>query len=338
MVSPQTWMHDLAGHIGGRRLREVAIPGSHHSGAYNLTNAKTVGFGRAWADAQSLTIKQQLEAGVRYLDLRLMYYAGVLGLQEGVYVAHTSDGGVLTYWGEKVEAIVQAVRDFQDAHEREIVILDFNHFYAMNAAQHDRLAKLLRAAFGDLAAPPGESDLTIEEMWSRGRRVVLLYGGDQQGSGGQDRALAIFPALWGQDKIYATWANATDFQTLYDRVDNALKLRDRSRLYNVFGTFTPDGAMIAKSYLPFVSGFASLESAAKVVGPQFMGWLRWVWSGRAINIVSLDYFQNTNLVETMIALNRGESVAPPRGASLHGDESFGLPTQDGRPARANALL
>ncbi|WP_237481364.1 phosphatidylinositol-specific phospholipase C [Lichenibacterium dinghuense] len=45
---------------------DMSIPGTHDSGAYNIT-----AFPSNWIKTQTLNLKQQLEAGIRFLDIRL---------------------------------------------------------------------------------------------------------------------------------------------------------------------------------------------------------------------------------------------------------------------------
>ena len=48
------------------KLNEINIPGTHDSGTYNVAILKS-----EWAQTQNLNIKEQLELGIRYLDIRL---------------------------------------------------------------------------------------------------------------------------------------------------------------------------------------------------------------------------------------------------------------------------
>jgi hypothetical protein len=73
-----------------------------------------------WAKAQSLSILDQLRHGVRYLDLRITYQAK----EDCFYTCHT-------LISEKVESVLAEVLSFLGKCQKEIVILDFNHFYGM---------------------------------------------------------------------------------------------------------------------------------------------------------------------------------------------------------------
>jgi hypothetical protein len=66
--NPQ-WMLTIA---PGKTLTELSLPGTHDAGTYP-------GIGGDIAQTQTMTIREQLDAGIRYLDIRLRYYDGVAG-------------------------------------------------------------------------------------------------------------------------------------------------------------------------------------------------------------------------------------------------------------------
>ena len=77
-IDTQRWMANYP----ERRLTQVNLPGTHDTGTYG-------GNGEMGTRCQELTIAQQLEAGVRFLDLRLVYdpkeNADDLGIFHGDY-------------------------------------------------------------------------------------------------------------------------------------------------------------------------------------------------------------------------------------------------------------
>ncbi|MDX8410274.1 MAG: hypothetical protein R8K46_00165, partial [Mariprofundaceae bacterium] len=118
------------------------------------------------AEAQTMTITQQLEKGIRYFDFRTI-----------------SDGGDLrvihTLVGNRIFNLINEVRDYLNKHDREIVILDFAKFFQMSDSDHFRLMNYLKTTFGNkIVGWSGGSalDLTVGEMWTAGQQVVVLYG------------------------------------------------------------------------------------------------------------------------------------------------------------------
>jgi len=85
-----------------------------------------------WSKTQSLGVDAQLKAGVRYFDIRV---SGRPGSSE-LFIVHG-------LYGPTVESCMESLATFLDEHCCEIVLLDFNHFYDMDSAAHDRLIKAL---------------------------------------------------------------------------------------------------------------------------------------------------------------------------------------------------
>ena len=89
-----------------------------------------------WSITQSLGVTDQLKAGVRYFDIRVSSRPGTSEL----FIVHG-------LYGPKVESCMESLAAFLDDHCSEIVLLDFNHFYAMDSAEHERLINALLRRF-----------------------------------------------------------------------------------------------------------------------------------------------------------------------------------------------
>lgn len=85
-----------------------------------------------WSKTQSLGVAAQLKAGVRYFDIRVSTRPG----SSDLFVVHG-------LYGPTVESCLDGLAAFLEEHCHEIVLLDFNHFYVMDSAAHDRLVKAL---------------------------------------------------------------------------------------------------------------------------------------------------------------------------------------------------
>jgi len=89
-----------------------------------------------WSKTQSLDVDAQLKAGVRYFDVRV----GARHASNLMFVVHG-------FYGAPVDDCLDSLRTFLDEHSREIVLLDFNHFYDMDSDAHERLIKALTDRF-----------------------------------------------------------------------------------------------------------------------------------------------------------------------------------------------
>lgn len=53
----------------------------------------------------------------------------------------------------QVRAGLEQISTFLSAHSREVVFLDFNHFYGVQNLHHEKLVAMLREVFGDKLCP-----------------------------------------------------------------------------------------------------------------------------------------------------------------------------------------
>ncbi|GGZ50054.1 1-phosphatidylinositol phosphodiesterase [Streptomyces inusitatus] len=72
---------------GATLLRNLTIPGTHDSGAR---------FGSVWHQCQGMTITQQLNAGIRFLDIRCRAIDGVFAIHHGNAFQNAMFGNVLS--------------------------------------------------------------------------------------------------------------------------------------------------------------------------------------------------------------------------------------------------
>lgn len=111
-----SWMHDNLGALGCRTLREICIPGSHDSGMSEIH--KLSGFATSYATkAQSLSISDQLYAGVRYFDIRPVIDGGHYGTQH-----FTGFNGAD---GRSLQNIIWDINNFTESHA-ELIILNID--------------------------------------------------------------------------------------------------------------------------------------------------------------------------------------------------------------------
>ena len=136
-------------------LRRIAIPGAHDAASA----------GMPWyARTQDDDTAALLANGVRYLDLRVSMK------EDRLLIFHGPATGV------GLDAVLQAVAAFLDAHPAECVLLDFQHF--QNGAEKQAFAALVAALGTRLYAAPNPQDkpacinaLTLSAV--RGKAVVF---------------------------------------------------------------------------------------------------------------------------------------------------------------------
>ncbi|MEE1813993.1 phosphatidylinositol-specific phospholipase C [Streptomyces sp. SP18ES09] len=149
-VDPRAW---LGGHGDGTDLRRLTIPGTHDSGAR---------FGGPWSECQNTTIAQQLDTGVRFLDVRCRVTGGSFAIHHGASYQNMMFGDVLV-----------ACRDFLAAHPSETVLMRVKQEYS------EESDAVFRGVFDDYLDRRGWRPLfrvgdTLPLLGEARGRVVLL--------------------------------------------------------------------------------------------------------------------------------------------------------------------
>lgn len=99
-LAPMDWMGSLA---DATKISALTIPGTHDSCTYNASSI---------SKCQNLTLKQQLEAGIRFIDIRCRQFNDTFELHHGAEYLHLNFSDVLT-----------ACQDFLATHPRECIIM-----------------------------------------------------------------------------------------------------------------------------------------------------------------------------------------------------------------------
>lgn len=118
---------------------------------------------KKWSVTQNLTFREQLDAGIRYFDLRVSSKPG--DADQEIYFIHGLFG--IRVWDGLME-----IDSFLTQHPQEIVFLDFNHFYAMDEAHHKRLILRIQEAFGNKLCSAGSVEsMTLQTLWEKKSQV-----------------------------------------------------------------------------------------------------------------------------------------------------------------------
>ncbi|MBV9476492.1 MAG: hypothetical protein JO315_10515 [Acidobacteria bacterium] len=111
MFDRANWMGDHRQQLGDKKLRELVLAASHDSAQYDSGVA---------LQAQTLTIGQQLAAGIRWFDLRVGYADGKLKIHHE------------RFYGVDFATVLDDVGNFMASHH-ELVLLKISHFRDFNA-------------------------------------------------------------------------------------------------------------------------------------------------------------------------------------------------------------
>lgn len=129
-------------------LSEVTMPGTHNTMAL---------YGGMYAECQSWSLASQLQAGVRFLDIRVRHVTGNLTIHHGVSYQRAHFGHVLEGVAEFLqeytsETVLMRVREeFSETYNIYGAVVDYIHRYARwDLLWHSRLVPTMGEARGKL--------------------------------------------------------------------------------------------------------------------------------------------------------------------------------------------
>jgi hypothetical protein len=255
----------------------------------SATLPKIADYIAAQSNAQDRDIAQQLNDGIRYLDLRLCAPVGSVSevtLCHGVY----SPAGITL--------VLKQIHDFVVAHPSEIVIVDLNHFYGVDgknatAAQRDAVIRQIRSVFTTNPADPCNTPATcllvpssftpqstLDSIWKTPGRVILVDNDSTTRIGAEDVTLyPQNPVFWQRSAVMGgEWIQLDDPNAYRDTA-----LRDLLCRCDVY-TATHGGTSTSTSSMFFGVG-ADLSPSAD-----------WVASTLVQRLVQKDAAINSNTV------------------------------------------
>ncbi|KAF7711939.1 PI-PLC X domain-containing protein 1 [Silurus meridionalis] len=295
------WMKCLPEELWDIPLTNLAIPGSHdamsyclditspllrsESDSFRLLDRVFYCFTRPiiykWATTQLKNIVQQLQAGVRYFDLRIAHKQN--DVSRDLYFTH------VIYTQVTVVDTLNTVATWLSEHPKEIVILACSHFEGLSEKLHEEFIYSLKIIFGSKLCPP-KADTTLRSLWSSGYQVVLSY---------EDHAAERHKELW--PEIPYWWANKADAEELIQYLDSQKR----------FGR--PDGFFVAGLNLTADRCFMASNphiSLRTVTMEQWECVRRWLEDQKpgsdmtSLNIIAGDFIGLIPLCSIIIDLNK----------------------------------
>lgn len=259
------WMGTYGPLIKRLPLNKLCLVETHDAGTFRM-KARIV---EPWTTTQHATLQQQLQAGVRVLDLRV----GCCGPNQYILV-HGK------FWtATSLEQALRAVCEFVDRHSQEVVILDFHRFIELEGYTIDWnvLQDLVLQSIGDrLYASLGSSLPTLEEIWKTNARILVAWNST---NGTHPH---FFPG------IHQGWyPTATTVDELHAAIDD--DLRDNTPCHKK-GLWTVGAVLPAAPFrqVPHI--------------PQLLQWFlpgkEWT---KAVNIIQADFVVEMDLVPNAVA-------------------------------------
>ncbi|WP_196889228.1 phosphatidylinositol-specific phospholipase C domain-containing protein [Aureivirga sp. CE67] len=272
------WMINEMPSIGSKTLGQIAIPGSHDAGMYELSLGQT----------QDLSIYGQLHHGSRFFDLRL---DGDLHIYHG------------PIQGPSVDVVIDDIKKFMDEGREELIILKFSHFKDFNGDLYKSLVDKLHQNLGaylyknDTGKRLGE--ITISEYVSNGGKLLVVVDENYE---------IDFPS---EDiYVYRDWSK-DDLQNadliVFDEYSNTTSYEDMKndqlRALNEYNGKTPSGYKVDMFLLSWtltpVTGVFIFSSE-----PNANLGLEALQFPKIPNILYLDFMESARPVDVSIYLNQ----------------------------------
>jgi 1-phosphatidylinositol phosphodiesterase len=260
------WIGNL---YGGLTLRELSIPGTHDSMSF---------YGGDIVQTQSMSLSEQLNAGIRALDIRCRH------INNGFAIHHGS-----VYQKANFDNVLLGVQSFLASHPREFVVMRVKEEYdpSGNTRSFGDTFKTYYDRNGSLFWQPGslaDTNPTIDRL--RGKILVFQDWDESR----------LFGINWNRNSSYSMelqddWEISTKPQPFYDKWNDKVK-------YNLDKAFNnpPGGSgsvsqktfvnfLSASSYLHGVLGFpyffASGKSSHGTTDPlRLTGWTTPGWKNK----------------------------------------------------------
>ncbi|KAL1022295.1 hypothetical protein UPYG_G00024760 [Umbra pygmaea] len=306
------WMSQLPEELWNIPLWYLAIPGSHDSMTYCLDkNSPVLGSESLvlqwldrlapcitqpciyrWATTQVCCIQDQLDAGIRYLDLRIAHKNKTCCTQDTLNTENTDETlyfAHAVYTLQTVKEALSVIAVWLEQHQKEIVILSCSHFYQLSDTEHQDLVTFITQLFGDKMCCRKETP-SLRKCWSLGQQVIVSYD--------NDKSLHKHNNLW--PSIPYWYADSADPKEVISYLENQ---KSQGRVASFFVTglnLTEDTALV------ICHPCLTMRKLTMKSFSLLLGWVEEQTPGpdtACVNIICGDFVGLTDFASVVIGLN-----------------------------------
>uniref|UniRef100_A0A1A9WD25 Phosphatidylinositol-specific phospholipase C X domain-containing protein n=1 Tax=Glossina brevipalpis TaxID=37001 RepID=A0A1A9WD25_9MUSC len=291
------WLTKLA-NIRQLPLKDLFIPGTHASGAYIIDYVTTKSFfTKDYAATQYFDVWSQLVFGIRYLDLSIGYKAQDNGDSQNPDHFWIVNENMFI---NQLRYIFKDIRRFVNI-SGEVVIIDFSSFpigFYKHPERHRELLYMLKDELGSLAYERNTSseracfELTVEEIKKAGKSLVILYPLEELPHS-EAASLILCPAWKRFSTDVMNNSQTLDYMRLLFSKKKSSPVQDEGWIFNAIKSL--EKSVTSEKLL------TSRERASRI-NPKVSNWLKGPWGSNA-NVVAIDYFSSTNLIDMAIYSN-----------------------------------
>ncbi|XP_029053702.1 PI-PLC X domain-containing protein 2 [Osmia bicornis bicornis] len=300
----ENWMTRLPTALRNVPIIHLAIPGSHNTMTYTIMKDNDIGpdepryiraLGRYcsivskpiifnWSITQHDNVKEQLNGGIRYLDLRV----ATKPMNGDIYFVHG-------LYGSKIYQPLQQVAEWLSSHPNETVILDFQHFYSFSEMDHRHLVDTILQIFHSKLCPTASTFTHITLNWLTLERyqVIVIY---------RNIYAQNYSNLWPSGLWRTPWPDTVRVNELIDFLNRELQARPLGIGFISQCLLTPDMPFVLKHLCGTLQ-----RNLAPVCQKPILSWINQKQPGRGgLNIVIADFISDTNFLfcKTVIESNK----------------------------------
>ena len=277
-------------------LTELVIPGSHDSFAYEFDLSKPCdkpsgiptcfnSWILPWSQTQDLTLNEQLYAGIRYFDIR------IIKVENQYYTIHCLVSTL-------INDLITEFKLFIDSHPSEILIVDINHMYNMEPEDKIECKRVITEMFNGYLIDSSRLNRPLNEL--RGN-IWLIFDNHYL--------------------IHSMWHDKNDFNELRTSITNQHPV---SGMLNVTQLIlTPQTEDVAKGIIfkPCCCGIVpkSLRQLNYQIDPNFINEII-----GSVNIIITDFIAD-NFVEICVQENNRRFGRQPIAATTEQTETTEQP-------------
>jgi hypothetical protein len=245
---------------------------------------------KTWMPKQTLTIPQQLEAGVRYLDLRITKLRGAIYGEHGLYT-------------RQLKRYLKEIREFLEAHPKEVVILHFQTLDQLTRSDKRHLVTNLFQMFGARLARSGvPGSTTMDFLWKKRKQVIVVFP-DEDMSLLQNHIF--YGLVWSDFEVVAPFPQTKTIEELksylaeLDCEDSAaVKAAADKKLHVLKAVLSPDMTMVFGDFKYRSMREMTEEETEFTV-------LNWIFQdpSRKLNIIAVDFVGISTAVSEILQMN-----------------------------------
>lgn len=328
-IKSQSWMFDLRNIIYNYSLFDITFPGTHNSGAYGfsstiapdsqnnilynsivdiflkITNQFKITLGNfilPWCRAQEYNVYSQLNAGIRYFDLRIGYDGSKFKVMHFLF-------------GDNLDIILSQIALFINSNVGEIIIVEMSSFeYYGSEFPINQFASLLNNKIGtyilDNLYNKDQDVLKYNELMNTTARIILVIQN-------YEISLSLSRIIGKNTYKYITrnYANSNNLDYLIDYNTDRINNNNLNQAFFCISWFlTPQSNNINKIYEDV------LISLAKKSNNVLSEWVNKNIIDKNIkkpNIIMVDYYDISNILETSIGITLNINITSYNSANTY---------------------